>query len=200
VVRGRNASQSSRSVLVGQLEVAGLALRSCPVTERGFRLDVRTGNSLKGLIRQLRTHKVAHSPIRIIRLLGPHPAVHHVWPTMPPSSACGHALCASFARKPQCYANSAHLFRCVKSKSVWSPWSSFKVGTANFYTHQYARLTLHRRPGQLSSQRIWTLEQTRSYAETVVKVPEMAESITEGTLKQWSKRAFSRFGIDYMAS
>ncbi|KAE8838993.1 2-oxoglutarate dehydrogenase complex E2 component [Pyrenophora teres f. teres] len=45
-----------------------------------------------------------------------------------------------------------------------------------------------RRPGQLSSQRLWTLEQTRNYADTVVKVPEMAESITEGTLKQWSKQ------------
>ncbi|RMZ70570.1 dihydrolipoamide succinyltransferase [Pyrenophora seminiperda CCB06] len=45
-----------------------------------------------------------------------------------------------------------------------------------------------RRPGQLSSQRLWTLEQTRSYADSVVKVPEMAESISEGTLKQWSKQ------------
>ncbi|KAB2102999.1 Dihydrolipoyllysine-residue succinyltransferase component of 2-oxoglutarate dehydrogenase complex [Alternaria gaisen] len=45
-----------------------------------------------------------------------------------------------------------------------------------------------RRPGQLSSQRLWSLEQTRSYADTIVKVPEMAESITEGTLKQWSKQ------------
>ncbi|KAI9798553.1 MAG: 2-oxoglutarate dehydrogenase complex E2 component [Piccolia ochrophora] len=30
--------------------------------------------------------------------------------------------------------------------------------------------------------------QRRSYADKVVKVPEMAESITEGTLKQWSKQ------------
>ncbi|CAN9091910.1 unnamed protein product [Alternaria alternata] len=45
-----------------------------------------------------------------------------------------------------------------------------------------------RRPGQLSSQRLWSLDQTRSYADTIVKVPEMAESITEGTLKQWSKQ------------
>lgn len=28
---------------------------------------------------------------------------------------------------------------------------------------------------------------------TTVKVPEMAESITEGTLKQWSKRENSRY-------
>ncbi|KAF2129986.1 dihydrolipoyllysine-residue succinyltransferase component of 2-oxoglutarate dehydrogenase-like protein complex [Dothidotthia symphoricarpi CBS 119687] len=45
-----------------------------------------------------------------------------------------------------------------------------------------------RRPGQLPSQRLWSLEQTRSYADTIVKVPQMAESITEGTLKQWSKQ------------
>jgi 2-oxoglutarate dehydrogenase E2 component (dihydrolipoamide succinyltransferase) len=31
--------------------------------------------------------------------------------------------------------------------------------------------------------------QVRGYAdETIVKVPQMAESITEGTLKQWSKQ------------
>ena len=28
-------------------------------------------------------------------------------------------------------------------------------------------------------------------ADKVVKVPEMAESISEGTLKQWSKRLFT---------
>lgn len=32
------------------------------------------------------------------------------------------------------------------------------------------------------------MTQTRSYAEKLVKVPEMAESISEGTLKQWSKQ------------
>ncbi|KAN0101770.1 dihydrolipoyllysine-residue succinyltransferase component of 2-oxoglutarate dehydrogenase-like protein complex [Hyaloscypha variabilis] len=31
-------------------------------------------------------------------------------------------------------------------------------------------------------------QQFRSYAEKIVKVPEMAESISEGTLKQWSKQ------------
>ncbi|KAF1365099.1 dihydrolipoyllysine-residue succinyltransferase [Lizonia empirigonia] len=46
-----------------------------------------------------------------------------------------------------------------------------------------------RRPGQLATQRLCTLDQARSYAHvTTVKVPEMAESITEGTLKQWSKQ------------
>lgn len=45
-----------------------------------------------------------------------------------------------------------------------------------------------RRPGHLSTQRLWSAEQARSYADTVVKVPQMAESITEGTLKQWSKQ------------
>lgn len=32
------------------------------------------------------------------------------------------------------------------------------------------------------------LQQLRNYADKVVKVPEMAESISEGTLKQWSKQ------------
>ncbi|KAF2846001.1 dihydrolipoyllysine-residue succinyltransferase component of 2-oxoglutarate dehydrogenase-like protein complex [Plenodomus tracheiphilus IPT5] len=46
-----------------------------------------------------------------------------------------------------------------------------------------------KRPGQFASQRLWSLDQTRKYADsTVVKVPEMAESITEGTLKQWAKQ------------
>ena len=31
-------------------------------------------------------------------------------------------------------------------------------------------------------------QQFRNYAERIVKVPEMAESISEGTLKQWSKK------------
>ncbi|KAF1977133.1 dihydrolipoyllysine-residue succinyltransferase component of 2-oxoglutarate dehydrogenase-like protein complex [Bimuria novae-zelandiae CBS 107.79] len=45
-----------------------------------------------------------------------------------------------------------------------------------------------RRPGQ-SSQRLALFSQSRSYADvTTVKVPQMAESITEGTLKQWSKQ------------
>lgn len=30
--------------------------------------------------------------------------------------------------------------------------------------------------------------QFRSYADKIVKVPQMAESISEGTLKQWSKK------------
>ena len=32
------------------------------------------------------------------------------------------------------------------------------------------------------------VQQFRSYADQVVKVPQMAESISEGTLKQWSKQ------------
>jgi 2-oxoglutarate dehydrogenase E2 component (dihydrolipoamide succinyltransferase) len=32
------------------------------------------------------------------------------------------------------------------------------------------------------------VQQFRLYADRVVKVPEMAESISEGTLKQWSKQ------------
>ncbi|PSN62918.1 dihydrolipoamide succinyltransferase [Corynespora cassiicola Philippines] len=45
-----------------------------------------------------------------------------------------------------------------------------------------------KRPAHLSSHRIASIAQSRSYADSVVKVPQMAESITEGTLKQWSKQ------------
>ncbi|KAF2121713.1 dihydrolipoyllysine-residue succinyltransferase component of 2-oxoglutarate dehydrogenase-like protein complex [Lophiotrema nucula] len=45
-----------------------------------------------------------------------------------------------------------------------------------------------RRPTQLAPSRVALLSQSRGYAETTVKVPQMAESITEGTLKQWSKQ------------
>ncbi|KAL6705266.1 2-oxoglutarate dehydrogenase complex E2 component [Coniothyrium glycines] len=44
------------------------------------------------------------------------------------------------------------------------------------------------RPAHLSLHQSGRHEQIRSYADTVVKVPQMAESITEGTLKQWSKQ------------
>ena len=32
------------------------------------------------------------------------------------------------------------------------------------------------------------MRQVRSYADTIIKVPQMAESISEGTLKQFSKQ------------
>lgn len=32
------------------------------------------------------------------------------------------------------------------------------------------------------------MNQVRTYADAIVKVPQMAESITEGTLKQWNKQ------------
>lgn len=32
------------------------------------------------------------------------------------------------------------------------------------------------------------MNQVRTYADTLVKVPQMAESISEGTLKQWNKQ------------
>ncbi|KAH8645597.1 hypothetical protein BX600DRAFT_159988 [Xylariales sp. PMI_506] len=32
------------------------------------------------------------------------------------------------------------------------------------------------------------MSQVRTYADAVVKVPQMAESISEGTLKQWNKQ------------
>lgn len=53
-------------------------------------------------------------------------------------------------------------------------------------------LTSHRRPAQSSQHNTLLFSQSRNYADsTIVKVPQMAESITEGTLKQWSKRELS---------
>ncbi|KAH7138353.1 dihydrolipoyllysine-residue succinyltransferase [Dendryphion nanum] len=40
----------------------------------------------------------------------------------------------------------------------------------------------------LAPQYLAIVSQSRGYADTIVKVPQMAESITEGTLKQWSKQ------------
>ncbi|KAF2730271.1 dihydrolipoyllysine-residue succinyltransferase component of 2-oxoglutarate dehydrogenase-like protein complex [Polyplosphaeria fusca] len=45
-----------------------------------------------------------------------------------------------------------------------------------------------RRPTPLALHRILLISQARGYADTIVKVPQMAESITEGTLKSWSKQ------------
>jgi len=39
-------------------------------------------------------------------------------------------------------------------------------------------------------------QQFRSYADKIVKVPEMAESISEGTLKQWSKQVGDYVELD----
>ncbi|KAI1452983.1 2-oxoacid dehydrogenase acyltransferase [Annulohypoxylon moriforme] len=40
------------------------------------------------------------------------------------------------------------------------------------------------------------MSQVRTYAHTVVKVPQMAESITEGTLKQWNKKVGDYVELD----
>ncbi|KAF1843807.1 dihydrolipoyllysine-residue succinyltransferase component of 2-oxoglutarate dehydrogenase-like protein complex [Cucurbitaria berberidis CBS 394.84] len=73
--------------------------------------------------------------------------------------------------------------RAVSKTPATRSYSAISRATSSGLMSQAAR-----RPGQLSSQRLWSLEQTRSYADTTVKVPQMAESITEGTLKQWSKQ------------
>ncbi|KAJ3571308.1 hypothetical protein NPX13_g5427 [Xylaria arbuscula] len=40
------------------------------------------------------------------------------------------------------------------------------------------------------------MAQVRTYAQTIVKVPQMAESITEGTLKQWNKQVGDYVELD----
>jgi 2-oxoglutarate dehydrogenase E2 component (dihydrolipoamide succinyltransferase) len=51
-----------------------------------------------------------------------------------------------------------------------------------------ARLLRSPRTSQLRCFPLPVAQQFRTYADKVVKVPEMAESISEGTLKQWSKQ------------
>ncbi|PVI06949.1 dihydrolipoamide succinyltransferase [Periconia macrospinosa] len=73
-----------------------------------------------------------------------------------------------------------------------------RLSTPNSATRSYSAVSratssgllsqVSRRPGQLSPSHITLISQSRTYADTVVKVPQMAESITEGTLKQWSKQ------------
>ncbi len=174
-----------------------------PVTEDGFR-DVRSS-----ALCLLQYHTIASRRLVLKTSLArsrpslshasefpffpiPRLAAHHVRSAVSPPSTSGYALCASFARKPTSHSSRAQLFRRLQSELLWSSQPSFKVLSSLLYG-KFPPLTIYRRPGQLSSQRLWTLEQTRSYADTIVKVPEMAESITEGTLKQWSKRAFILF-------
>lgn len=54
-------------------------------------------------------------------------AAHHVRPAVSTPSTGGHALCASFARKPTSHSCRAQLFRHLQSELVWSPRSSLKV-------------------------------------------------------------------------
>lgn len=43
-------------------------------------------------------------------------------------------------------------------------------------------------PRQLPLQLPQMMQHVRNYADKIVKVPQMAESISEGTLKQWTKQ------------
>ncbi|KAF2201904.1 dihydrolipoamide succinyltransferase [Delitschia confertaspora ATCC 74209] len=61
-------------------------------------------------------------------------------------------------------------------------YSGFSAATCSLKSSTSRRscLTIPSRP--------FSISQSRNYAESIVKVPQMAESITEGTLKQWSKQ------------
>ncbi|KAF2466829.1 dihydrolipoamide succinyltransferase [Lindgomyces ingoldianus] len=72
-------------------------------------------------------------------------------------------------------------------KPVWLPLS---INTSRSYSALsratvYSLLMQSSRRGTFGTAQV---VQTRRYAVTTVKVPQMAESITEGTLKQWSKQ------------
>lgn len=85
--------------------------------------------------------------------------------------ALRHAQTLRFSPRAVCRAPAARSYSAVS-----------KASSMGLLTHA------SKRPGQISSTRFWNMEQARTYADTVVKVPQMAESITEGTLKQWSKQ------------
>ncbi|KAF2658147.1 dihydrolipoyllysine-residue succinyltransferase component of 2-oxoglutarate dehydrogenase-like protein complex [Lophiostoma macrostomum CBS 122681] len=83
----------------------------------------------------------------------------------------------------------------ASSRTAASRLSSPRIGTASRSYTAVSRATASgllaqasRRPGHFTTQHLALVSSSRSYADKVVKVPQMAESITEGTLKQWSKQ------------
>lgn len=153
------------------------------------------------------------SPRCLLRAL----SSNHVQPTVSSPRAREPALYHSSTHRCPSYRQSAHctqLLGNLKGDLVRSYGSGFKVRSA-IEGAKTPQLTPTRRPGPFSTQRSWNLEQTRSYgmsyaaayrnqvlthaaADTVVKVPQMAESITEGTLKQWSKREFPAMALSWV--
>lgn len=72
--------------------------------------------------------------------------------------------------------------RSVASSKAYRSYSAVsRAKTSGLLPQASLRPSLHQPPHALKFQ-------SRNYADTIVKVPQMAESITEGTLKQWSKQ------------
>ena len=63
------------------------------------------------------------------------------------------------------------------------------------HTARLVRLSQARQPWRHASLPL-AFQHVRNYADKVIKVPQMAESISEGTLKQWSKQVGDYVELD----
>ena len=133
--------------------------------------------------------------------------VHHVWSAVSPPSAMRRPICSNSARwcaSCEQTAGCAFLLGRFESNLFGTHGPGVEVGTAieqlramlNIF--QASWTALHTTAmGRPTDTKLWFVHLrmilapilTPPAADTVVKVPQMAESITEGTLKQWSKRA-----------
>ncbi|GAB7353923.1 hypothetical protein MBLNU459_g4267t1 [Dothideomycetes sp. NU459] len=99
------------------------------------------------------------------------------------SCQCLRRLAAGSSLRP------ASVLRSAGSRSVArSPAALRLLSTSSVSRASPLLNSQPRKPAHLLRASPINLQHSRSYAEKIVKVPEMAESITEGTLKQWSKQ------------
>lgn len=142
---------------------------------------------------------------------GPPPPTHHVESTVSPPPSQRIALLGPARRCPfgRPRPLRAQLLCHHKSDLFWSPEPSVEVchivgvrgGTAKRHAdaldssrHSVSGLlTRQEAMVRFSSLGCCPNANIRAADVTTVKVPEMAESITEGTLKQWSKRENCRY-------
>ncbi|KAF1956565.1 dihydrolipoyllysine-residue succinyltransferase component of 2-oxoglutarate dehydrogenase-like protein complex [Byssothecium circinans] len=96
---------------------------------------------------------------------------------------CLRRLVASAPLRSQPLLRASSRFARLSTCNATRSYSAVSRATSSGLLSQFSK-----RPGQLAPNHVAFLSQSRSYADTVVKVPQMAESITEGTLKQWSKQ------------
>ncbi|KAF1351873.1 dihydrolipoyllysine-residue succinyltransferase [Delphinella strobiligena] len=99
------------------------------------------------------------------------------------SSQCLRRLASGSSLRP----GNVSVLRTASRYAARSPNALRALSTASI-NRSSTVLSSPRKPAHLLRASPINLQQTRSYAESIVKVPEMAESITEGTLKQWSKQ------------
>ena len=153
----------------------------------------------------------AHSIYLVPISRGPPPPTHHVESTVSPPPAQRIALLGPARRCPfrRPRPLRAQLLCHHKSDLVRSPEPSVEVcdivGGCGCTAKRHADAldsSRHSVSGLLTRQEAmvrfsstgWcSTANIRAADVTTVKVPEMAESITEGTLKQWSKRENSRY-------